>query len=83
MCVCVRSWWQDVADVVVKAGPAEDLVGCAEFPVAGCCRRRSKPMDYLDSGDLFVILSSCRRTLLCGVSCYEDEIEITRQYRYT
>jgi hypothetical protein len=43
---CVRSEWQDATDIVVKARPAGNLVGCAEFPVAGCCRRRSKPMDY-------------------------------------
>jgi len=38
-------------------------------------------MDYLDGGDLFVVLSFCRRTQLCGGSCYKYIIEITRTYR--
>jgi hypothetical protein len=78
---CVRNGRQDDTDIVVKAGPAGDLVGCAKFPVAGCCRRRSKPKDYLDGGDLLVLLSFCRRTLLCGGICYQNVIEITRTYR--
>jgi len=78
---CVRNGWQVATDIVVKAGPLGDLFGCAEFPVAGCCRSRSKPMDYLDGGDLFVVLSFRRRTLLCGGSCYDNVVEISRTYR--
>jgi len=78
---CVRNGWKDATDIVVKAGPTGDLFGCAEFPVTGCCRRRNERMDYLDGGDLFVALSFCRRTLLCGGSCYKNVIEITRTYR--
>jgi hypothetical protein len=78
---CVRMGGTMLLILIVKAGPARDLIGCAEFPVAGCCRRRSKPTDYLDGGNLFVVLSFCRRTLLYGGSCYENVIEITITYR--
>jgi len=71
---CVRNVWKDATDIVIKAGLAGDLFGCAEFPVAGYSRRRSDPMDYFDGGDLFVVLSFCRRTLLCGGSCYKNVI---------
>ena len=77
----VRNGWHDATDTVVKAGPARDRIGCADFPVAGCCLRRSKTTDYLDGGDLFVVLSFCRRTLLCGGSFYKNVIEITTTYR--
>jgi hypothetical protein len=58
-----------------------DLIGCSEFLMAGCYRLRSEPMDCLDGGDLFVVLSFQRRNLLCGGSCYENVIEITRKHR--